>query len=54
MAETGTDPGPSVPDLGALNYTLLVPYNGSIETGGDSLTGDLNIFYNVSVKLPLH
>ncbi|KAI9844424.1 MAG: ammonium transporter Amt1 [Sclerophora amabilis] len=33
------------PDLSALNYTVLVPYNGSIATGGDSLTEDLNLFY---------
>ncbi|RDW88861.1 putative ammonium transporter MEPa-2 [Coleophoma cylindrospora] len=33
-------------DLDALNYTVLVPYNGSTMTGGDSLTADLNIFYN--------
>jgi hypothetical protein len=35
-------------DLNALNYTIKVPYNGSIATGGDSLTADLNIFYDVS------
>lgn len=34
-------------DLSALNYTILVPYNGTGMTGGDSLTEDLNIFYNV-------
>lgn len=32
-------------DLNALNYTILVPYNETIATGGDSLTGDLNIYY---------
>lgn len=32
-------------DLTNLNYTILVPYNGSIPTGGDSLNADLNIFY---------
>lgn len=31
-----------------LNYTLLVPYNGSISTGGNSLTDNLNLFYTVS------
>jgi Amt family ammonium transporter len=36
-------------DLDALNYTVKVPYNGSIMTGGDSLTSDLNIFYDVSL-----
>ena len=34
-------------DLDALNYTVKVPYNGSIMTGGDSLNADLNIFYDV-------
>ncbi len=34
-------------DLNALNYTILVPYNGTVPTGGDSLHEDLNIFYNV-------
>jgi len=32
-------------DLNALNYTVLVPYNETIATGGDSLAGDLNIYY---------
>lgn len=35
-------------NLDALNYTIKVPYNGSIATGGDSLNADLNIFYDVS------
>jgi hypothetical protein len=35
-------------DLDALNYTIKVPYNGSIMTGGDSLHANLNIFYDVS------
>ena len=35
-------------DLTSLNYTILVPYNGSIPTGGDSLVDNLNIFYTVS------
>lgn len=52
-------------DLSKLNYTVLLPYNGTlnkpsrhntlhtdssagtIETGGNSLTQDLNVFYNV-------
>ena len=37
-------------DLAALNYTILVPYNGSIATGGDSLNGNLNVFYTVRLK----
>ncbi|GKT40074.1 ammonium transporter 1 [Colletotrichum spaethianum] len=32
-------------DLDDLNYVRLVPYNGSGPTGGDSLTEDLNIWY---------
>jgi Amt family ammonium transporter len=35
-------------DLDALNYTVKVPYNGTIPTGGDSLTDNLNIWYEVS------
>ena len=35
-------------DIANLNYTILVPYNESIPTGGDSLTSDLNIYYTVS------
>ena len=34
-------------DLANLNYTVHVPYNGTIPTGGDSLTQDLNVFYEV-------
>ena len=37
-------------DLAALNYTILVPYNGSIATGGDSLNGNLNVFYTVRLS----
>ena len=36
-------------DLDALNYTVKVPYNGTIMTGGDSLHDDLNVFYDVSI-----
>ncbi len=36
-------------DLDALNYTIKVPYNGTIMTGGDSLHANLNIFYDVSL-----
>lgn len=35
-------------DLDALDYIVKVPYNGSGPTGGDSLTEDLNIWYEVS------
>lgn len=38
--------------LNGLNYTLLVPYNGSSATGGDSLTEDFNLFYNVGFATP--
>lgn len=34
-------------DLNDLDYVHLVPYNGSGPTGGDSLTEDLNIWYEV-------
>lgn len=30
------------------DYVPLVPYNGTIPTGGDSLTNNLNVFYEVS------
>ena len=33
--------------LDNLNYTRLVPYNGTYSTGGDSATEDLNLFYKV-------
>lgn len=39
------------PDLSSLNYTVLVPYNGSIATGGDSLKDNVNVFYEVSFGL---
>ncbi len=39
-------------DLDHLNYTVLVPYNGTIATGGDSLTDNLNIWYEVSYLAP--
>ena len=41
----GIDPAPS--GLDALNYTVLIPYNGTIPTGGDSLQENLNIYYEV-------
>lgn len=34
-------------DLGDLNYTSLVPYNETLPTGGNSLTQDLNVHYEV-------
>ena len=39
---------PTAPDLSSLNYTVLQPYNGTINTGGDSLADNVNIFYEVS------
>lgn len=33
-------------NLSGLYYVPLVPYNGTIATGGNSLTENLNIFYN--------
>ena len=38
-------------DLAALNYTILDPYDGTIATGGDSLTDHLNRFYTVCFRL---
>lgn len=35
-------------ELNQLNYTVLVPYNESSPTGGDSLTQNLNVHYEVS------
>ncbi|KAI1466641.1 ammonium transporter [Daldinia caldariorum] len=32
-------------DLDALGYIIKIPYNGSGPTGGDSLTEDLNVWY---------
>lgn len=39
-------------DAGTLNYTLLVPSNESISTGGDSLIENLNIHYQVGINRP--
>lgn len=39
-------------DLMALNYTILIPYNASIPTGGDSLRDNLNLYYTVSGRRP--
>ena len=41
-------------DLGALNYTEQVPYNGTIPTGGNSLTQDLNVYYDVCLANLTH
>ena len=38
-------------DLTTLDYTPLVPYNGTIATGGDSVGNDVNVFYQVSLIL---
>lgn len=32
-------------DADSLPYVPLVPYNGTIPTGGNSLTQNLNVFY---------
>jgi hypothetical protein len=45
MPEVGLDS-----QLSNLNYTVLIPYNGTIPTGGDSLTENLNVFYNVNIN----
>ena len=37
-------------DLDALNYVVKVPYNGTGATGGDSMTENLNIWYEVSQR----
>lgn len=34
-----------LPDIESLPYVPLVPYNGTIPTGGNSLTEDLNVYY---------
>ena len=39
-------------DLDTLNYTINVPYNGSIMSGGNSLHANLNIFYDASSSDP--
>ena len=30
-----------------LNYVKLIPYNGTSPTGGNSLTEDLNVYFQV-------
>lgn len=42
----------SLVDPNNLNYTVYVPYNESIPTGGDSLTENLNVHYEVSCHRP--
>lgn len=34
-----------------LNYTTHIPFNETIPTGGDSLTHDLNVHYDVRLYL---
>jgi len=38
-------------DLSKLNYTVPVPYNGTIATGGNSLVDNLNIYYEVCLPV---
>lgn len=33
-------------------YVPLIPYNGTTDTGGNSLTNDLNVFYEVNIQKP--
>lgn len=41
-------------NLDALDYVVKVPYNGTGATGGNSITDDLNIWYEVRRRiLPL-
>lgn len=39
-------------DLDGLDYVVKVPYNGTGATGGDSITDDLNIWYEVRSHKP--
>ena len=39
-------------DHAGLDYVVLLPYNGTEATGGDSMTVDLNIYYNVFSSFP--
>lgn len=39
-------------DLSELNHTTPIPYNGTIATGGNSLTQNLNVFYEVCLSEP--
>lgn len=48
---TMPNPGDTAPvDMSQLNYTTLIPYNGTVATGGDSLTQNLNVFYEVCLS----
>jgi len=48
MAFNITTTDGNVVDLAALNYTAEVPYpKNAPPTGGNSLTQDLNLYYNV-------
>ena len=38
-------------ELDALSYVVKVPYNGTGAAGGDSLTDNLNIWYEVRAPL---
>jgi len=38
-------------DLSKLNYTVLVPYDGTTATGGDSVANNLNVFYDVCLPV---
>ena len=39
-------------DLTNLNYSVLIPYNGTVPTGGDSHTQNLNVFFEVRRCVP--
>ncbi len=39
-------------DLDGLDYVVKVPYNGTGAAGGDSITDDLNIWYEVRTQNP--
>ena len=41
----------ATPDLSSLDYVPLIPYNETIMTGGNSLTQDLNVYYEVGSAL---
>lgn len=39
-------------DLDRLDYVVQVPYNGTGPAGGDSMTENLNIWYQVRCRDP--
>lgn len=43
--------GAGAADLANLNYTVHQPYNGTVATGGNSLTQNLNIYYAVCYRI---